>query len=143
MILKMGAPDSDALLGWFAATKDRSPAEAGNFVGIHVGGPTRVGHYFTPTYTTAKGDKGRVKTGPVLTLNKAFEWRLVYDPEANKGNGLLRVTLGKETAELPLPRGHRAEGAKLDRFGFCTSPPGGSQLKVYVDDLKYTARPAR
>jgi len=139
--LVTAGPDSDMHLGWFrSASKDNSPDQAGNFVGVHVGGPTRIGHYFIPVFTTATGTRGKVEQGPVLTPGKVFDWSLIYDPEANGGNGEMRVTLGKETATLPLKPGQKAEGASLDRFGMFTSTIGGQMVKIYLDDLKYTAR---
>jgi hypothetical protein len=69
---------------------------------------------------------------------------VVYDPAANGGQGELRVTLGKETATLALKKGVQAEGAHFDRFGLFNSPIGGQLVRIYLDDLKYTAkRPAR
>src|SRR5260221_10865135 len=126
--------------GWFSsANQDKSPDVAGNFVGVHVGGPTRVGHYFIPVYTTAAGAKGKVDRGPVLTPGKSFEWTLVYDPLANGGQGELRVTLGAEAVTLPLKPGQKKQGAHLDRFGLFTSQAGGQMVKIYFDDLSYTA----
>src|ERR1700683_5426235 len=58
-VLQVGAPDTDMYLGWFNSTeKEKPPLEAGHFLGVHVGGPTRVGHYFHPAFTTAKGTRG-------------------------------------------------------------------------------------
>ena len=143
VILVTAGPDSDIYLGWFNhAAKDKEPAEAGHFVGIHVGGPTRVGHYFIPAFTTAKGTKGRVKQGPVLAPGTAFAWSLVYDPAANEGNGAMRVTLGTESVSLALKPGQKAEGASLDRFGLFNATAGGQMVKTYLDDLTYTARAA-
>lgn len=66
--LVTAGPDSDMCLGWFSsAARDKEPSDTGNFIGIHVGGPTRVGHYFIPQLTTANGMKGKVDQGPVLT----------------------------------------------------------------------------
>lgn len=133
-------PDSDICLGWFSSTaKDQEPSEAGNFVGVHIGGPTRVGHYFIPRFATAKGTKGKVDQGPVLTPGKLFDWSLIYDPAANDGHGEMRVTLGKESVTLALKPGQKAQGASLDRFGLFTSTAGGQMVKIYLDDLKYTA----
>jgi hypothetical protein len=138
--LVTAGPDSDISLGWFnSAAKDKGAADMENFVGVHVGGPTRIGHYFIPVLATAKGGKGRVKKGPVLTPGKTFDWSLVYDPAANDGNGEMRVTLGTESVTLPLKPGQKAEGAVLDRFGFFTLTVGGQMVKIYLDDLKYTA----
>ena len=55
MKLVTAGPDSDMYLGWFnGAGTGQEPADAANFVGVHVGGPTRIGHYFIPTLVTAK-----------------------------------------------------------------------------------------
>jgi hypothetical protein len=145
VVLKVGAPDSDMFLGWFnSANKDKSPTEAGNFLGVHVGGPTRVGHYFHPAFTTAKGTKGLAPGGPVLEPNKVYDWSLIYDPLAEEGQGAIQVTLGKESVKLVLKKGVRAQGAQFDRFGLFTSNIGGQVVKIFLDDLKYTAgRPAR
>ncbi len=138
--LVTAGPDSDMQIGWFnSASKDRSPDMTGNFVGIHVGGPTRIGHYFIPVFTTATGSKGKVDTGPVLTPGKVFAWSLLYDPAASGGDGELRVTLGTESVTLALKPGQKKHGANLDRFGLFTSQAGGQMVKIYLDDLTYTA----
>lgn len=140
--LVTAGPDSDMHIGWFSsATKDKSPDEAGSFIGIHVGGPTRIGHYFIPQFATATGTKGKVDSGPVLTPGKLFDWSLVYDPAAAGGNGEMRVTLGTESAMLALKPGQKKQGATLDRFGLFTSQAGGQMVKIFLDDLSYTAAP--
>jgi hypothetical protein len=144
VVLKTGAPDSDMYLGWFnSENKDDPPVEAGHFLGVHVGGPTRVGHYFHPSLATAKGTHAQAAEGPVLAPAKVYNWSLVYDPTAEGGNGAIIVTLDKESVTLPLKKGIKAQGAKFDRFGLFTSNLGGQIVRVYLDDLKYTAaRPA-
>lgn len=139
--LVTAGPDSDMSLGWFNsdAKDSKEDADKRNFVGIHVGGPTRIGHYFIPQFANAKADTGKVDSGPILTPGKIFDWSLVYDPTANGGNGEIRVTLGQETVTLPLKPGQKSAGAKLDRFGLFTSTAGGQMVKVYIDDLHYTA----
>jgi hypothetical protein len=140
VVLKSGAPDSDMFLGWFnSANKDEPPTQAGHFLGVHVGGPTRVGHYFHPSLATAKGTRSQAAAGPVLTPAKVYEWSLVYDPVAGGGNGAITVTLDKESVTLPLKKGIKAEGARFDRFGLFTSNIGGQIVRIYLDDLKYTA----
>ena len=139
--LVTAGPDSDIFLGWFNRTaEDKSTGVAENCVGIHVGGPTRVGHYFIPVLTTAKGEKSVVRQGPILKPGKTFDWVLVYDPAANAGNGEMRVTLGTETVRLALKQDQKNQGASLDRFGLFTSTTGGQMVKIYLDDLKYTIR---
>ncbi len=140
--LVTAGPDSDMHIGWFSsATKDKSPDEAGNFVGIHVGGPTRIGHYFIPQFATSTGTKGKVEQGPIITPGKIFDWSLVYDPAANNGNGEMRVTLGTESVTLALKPGQKAQDATLDRFGLFTSQAGGQMVKIFLDDVSYTAKP--
>jgi hypothetical protein len=143
VVLKSGAPDSDMFLGWFnSANKDEPPTQAGHFLGVHVGGPTRVGHYFHPSLATAKGTRSQAKAGPVLTPGKVYDWSLVYDPVAEEGNGAMTVTLGKESVKFSLKKGIKAQGASFDRFGLFTSNIGGQIVRIYLDDLKYTtARP--
>jgi hypothetical protein len=140
VVLKVGAPDSDVYIGWFSsAGKDRPPAESADFLGVHVGGPTRVGHYFHPALATTKGTRGLAKTGPVLVPGKVCDWSLVYDPTAEEGRGAIRVTLGKESVTLVLKKGQKAEGGRFDRFGLFNSTAGGQLVRIYLDDLKYTA----
>lgn len=145
VVLKVGAPDSDMFLGWFnSAVRDKPPEAAGHFLGIHVGGPTRVGHYFHPVCTAANGTRARTEKGPILTPGKVFTWSLVYDPTANDGQGSIHVTLGDESVTLALKKSHRTQGAQFDRFGLFTSDIGGQLVRIYLDDVTYTvARKAR
>jgi hypothetical protein len=156
IVLTVGMPDSGVYLGWFNGTeKENAPAQAGNFVGVHVGGPTKVGHYFLPAYAPTKttpiehvGVRGHPAnvavergSGPVVTPQKVLDWKLVYDPAGNGGKGVIEATLGKESITLPLRDGDKAKGATLDRFGLFTTHRGGSFVRIYLDDLKYTAVP--
>ncbi len=136
----VGAPDSDIFIGWFNSTnREDPPVQAGQFLGVHGGGPTRVAHYFQPAYATAKATKGQAKAGPVLEPGKAYDWSLVYDPAAEGGQGSIRVTLGDESVALVLTKGIKTQGACFDRFGLFTSTIGGQVVQIFVDDLKYTA----
>lgn len=142
VILKVGAPDSDMFIGWFdSAMEKNADTTSSAFIGVHVGGPTRVGHYFSPTVST--GDtrrRGISKDGPLLTPNRTFDWSLIYNPAANGGNGEMRVTLGTESVTLVFKRGVKTDRARLDRFGIFTSPIGGQMVRIFFDDLTYTAR---
>lgn len=150
VMLKVGAPDSGMALGWFnsevknsppSTVKDVSPGPdiTGNFLGVHVEGPTRVGHQFSPAYTTGKGTRIMPCNGPRLALGRVYHWSLIYDPQADAGNGSITVKLGEESVTLKLKRGHKAEGASFDRFGLFTKGPGGQMVDIYLDDLTYTA----
>jgi hypothetical protein len=139
VVLAVGTPDSGAALGWFnSESKDTFPTAAGPFVGVVIGGPTRIGHYFSPMCVTARGTRTAPKSGPVMTPGKVHEWTLLYDPAGAGGRGSMRVTLDDQTVTLELKAGVKVEGGKLDRFGLLTISPGGGQVKVYLDDLAYT-----
>jgi hypothetical protein len=143
VVLKVGAPDADMYLGWFKSeNKQTSPLEAGNFLGVHVGGPTRAGHYFQPACSAADGTRAVAKAGPLLTQGKVYEWSLAYDPLAEGGKGAIHVKLGGESVSLVLNKGEKARGGRFDRFGLFTSNIGGQMVKVYFDDLKYSSRAA-
>lgn len=139
--LATAGPDSDIFLGWFSsASRERKAGEKADFVGVHVGGPTRVGHYFIPVYATAKGSTGKVEAGPILVPGRSLDWSLVYDPAANQDRGEITVTLGNESVTLPLKPGQKAEGVHLDRFGLFTSTIGGQLVRIFLDDVSYTVR---
>jgi hypothetical protein len=136
VVLLVGAPDSDMYLGWFDANNvngEPPNAREQNFIGIHVGGPTRVGHYFHPVNAAA---------GPVLRPGKPYDFTFVYDPAANDGHGAATVTLGDETYTHPFRPGHKPKTPRLDHFGLFTATIGGQVVKVYFDDLAYTAKRA-
>ncbi|HSU67049.1 MAG TPA: hypothetical protein VLJ39_09270 [Tepidisphaeraceae bacterium] len=139
--LVVGAPDSDMCFGWFhPGDTDAAPDKAGPFVGVHIGGPTRVGHYFLPACTIDPENRRVPKHGPLLQLGKSQEWSLVYDPAANGGSGALTATLDGESAVLDLPSRHAGprSDAVLDHFGVFSTGPGGQIVKIYFDDLQYT-----
>ncbi len=153
VVLSVGPPDSGMYIGWFnGAEKELSPTQAGQFVGVKIGGPTHVGHYFTPAYATAQTklpEQGKLQhepnvsvergTGPLLVPKKVFDWKIVYDPAASGGQGAITVTLGEESVTLALKPGDKAKGATLDHFGLFTLHRGGNYVKIYFDDLAYTA----
>lgn len=136
-------PDSGAYFGWFnSAAQKGGEHPRGDFLGIHLEGPTRVGHYFQPQIVTAKGSRAEPGKGAVLRPDsKPHTWSIAYDPAAEEGRGAVTVTLDAERSTFALPRGRRAEGAQFDRFGFFSSRIGGSRVKVFLDDLEYTAAP--
>jgi hypothetical protein len=53
--------------------------------------------------------------------------------------GAIDVNLGDETTTLVLRKGIKASGATFDRFGMFNSTIGGQVVKIYLDDLQYTA----
>lgn len=144
-ILESGGPDSEFRFGWFNSsvkeTDDQKPLEGRNFIGVAVGGPTKIGHYFLPACQTAESKNSRVKRGPIIKLGKTYQWKLVYDPSANGGNGQMRLTLGDESATLDLNAGEKSKDAVFDRFGIFGVGTGGGELKAWLDDLHYTSKP--
>lgn len=141
VVLTVGGPDSDMRFGWFRTDgQGAAPSTAGPFVGVAVGGPTRVGHYFLPAATVASGVYSHPDRGPVLTPGKPYSWSLIYDPQANGGNGAITATLGTESVTHNLRPGQKAAAkeARLDRFGLFSIGPGGQIVKLYLDDLEYT-----
>jgi hypothetical protein len=142
-ILLSGAPDSGLMFGWFNSNvkhaDDQHALDNRDFIGISIGGPTRIGHYFLPIYGTKQTGRGIVKEGPILTPGKAYEWSLIYDPAALNGHGQIWVTLRDEVVTLDLKPNAKSKDAVFDRFGIFCVGTGGAQVKVYFDDLKYTA----
>jgi hypothetical protein len=143
VVLAVGAPDSGMMIGWFNSkvkeADDLDPLSGRNFIGVVIGGPTRVGHYFLPTCVTTAGGRAEPKFGPVLKQGQTYEWTLVFDPATNEGRGQIRVTLGTESVILDLRPGQKPDAAVFDRFGLFGIGTGGGQVKVYFDDLSYSA----
>lgn len=153
VVLNVAPPDSGIYFGWFnAKEKEFAPSQAGNFVGVKIGGPTKVGHYFLPSYATAKTtpiervgvrqhaetvavDKG---TGPVFVPQRTYAFKIVYDPTGNKGKGTIEAWLDDDSTVLNLNDGDKEKGAVLDRFGLVTTHRGGSFVRIFFDDLQYT-----
>lgn len=144
VVLKTGAPDSGCYLGFFnGGEKDKSPAQAGDYLGIKIGGPTRVGHYFAPAYAFSPAAKADRATGPLLVPGRAYPWKFVYDPDAGDGKGAITVTLGEKSVTVSMKSGDKAKGATFDRFGLFTANIGGSYVKIYLDDVTYTSAPEK
>jgi hypothetical protein len=48
-------------------------------------------------------------------------WALEYSPTAAGGRGQIAVTLGKQSVQLALGKGHRTIGARFNRFGLIST----------------------
>ena len=70
----------------------------------------------------------------------AHDWSLEYSPTAAGGRGRITVTLGQRSVRLDLAEGHRAGGARLDRFGILMTWVDGNSQPIYLDDLTYTCK---
>ena len=114
------------------------PAE---FLGLAIEGPSSDGFYIYPCYRTQGDDGGRQYVSglpPIYPDSQTRDWTLTYEPDDNGGNGEIRLVCGGQTAVLPLSPGHKAMGARFNRFGFVTPWIDGNCQTVYFDDLHYT-----
>lgn len=102
-------------------------------------------------YATSKWRAGGDSPGGFATVKNAatgrldlrgfkcgtpLKWRMRYSPAGNDGGGAVTVTLGDETAVCHLDAGHKADGARFDRFGLMPvlkSADGGGE--VWLDDV--------
>jgi hypothetical protein len=143
IVLAVGAPDSGVFLGWFNSSvktaEDHDPLKGRNLIGVSIGGPTRIGHYFLPFCSTVAGGRAVPKSGPVLKPGQTYEWTFVFDPAANGGHGQMRATLGGESVAFDLRPGQKPDDVAFDRFGLVAVGTGGGQVKIYLDDLTYSA----
>lgn len=103
--------------------------------------------YGTHTWLTGgkgcfDGDRWQTTESPPLRADGSpHDWSLVYDPEGNKGYGLITFVLDGTEYQLPLDPGHKADGATFDRFGLFNQMTTGSAMEVYFDDLVLDGRP--
>jgi hypothetical protein len=147
--LRRGVSDSTTLLGFYhsqdsmAVTDSQAQGTPRCFLGVAVEGPSRDGFLFYPTYRV-NGDGGgsavRNRPPAILPDGKPHAWTLEYDPAAADGRGRITVTLDGKAVALELAKGHKATGARFDRFGLVTTWIDGNGQRVYFDDLTYTAR---
>jgi hypothetical protein len=151
IVLNSASADSAMMLGWFGAEAKRSKStpehevRQTDYVAIMIEGPSRIGHYFRPAYSTAKasGDaptnEGRPDERPVIRPDgRVHQWSLHYSPRAANRRGLLTLKFDRSTHRLELMEGERSENATLDRFGFFNVQTGGHHVEAYVDDLRYS-----
>jgi hypothetical protein len=143
VVLARASSDSAINFGFFdAATADVGQNVPHNFVGLNTDGPSRVGHYLRPVLRSRSGPLRRPRTGPTILPNGArHRWTFHYVP-GPRGAGRLTATFDGRTQSEPIPAWVRAQGATLNRFGMRSITYGGHGEVIYLDDLRYTARPA-
>jgi hypothetical protein len=114
-----------------------------NNLAIMLEGPSRIGHYFRPSYYNANGLGGRKEDGPIIRPDgQVHTWSMHYKPDGAGGNGQIVFKLDDVEQTLDLRPGTRKDGgATFDRFGFFNIMSGGRFVNVFVDDLTYTAAP--
>jgi hypothetical protein len=137
------------LIGFFHSrdsTASNPAQDAGlpkSFLGISTDGPSREGFLFCPTYRVgggASGHAGNNKPPHILPDGKMHDWTLDYSPAAAGGDGSIAVTFDRQSVALPLAKGHKAAGARFDRFGIVTTWIDGNSQTIFFDDLTYTIR---
>lgn len=146
--LRRGVTDSTVLLGFFHSKDSMkvNPAQDSglprDFLGIVVDGPSREGFYYAPTYRLHDG--GQAHAGDnhhpphIYPDGKAHRWTLEYSPTEAGGKGRITLTLDGKSVALDLKAGHKAAGARFDRFGILTTWVDGNAQHIYFDDLTYT-----
>src|SRR5205814_1074342 len=100
--LRVGAPDSGALIGFFDSESMKT-GKIANVVAVQINGPSRIGHWLRPLVANNDGKKFEARQGPVLVPDeKPHQWSMVYQP-AKEGRGTLTVTLDGKSVEVQLP----------------------------------------
>ncbi len=133
--------DSGMHIGFFSSAGQGWPPR--NFAGAYLDSYSSGGRFFMPMYGTSTHDEHLPpeKSPFFIDDGKSQDFAIVYDPQAEKGNGMVTVTLAGQSARLALPAGARQQGAAMNRFGiFNMQDNNGKHCEVYLDDLVYTAR---
>ena len=73
-------------------------------------------------------------------LIEAFKERLGPD-RLHLGAHVSGFSQDGETVTLPLKKGFKSQGGRFDHFGLLTPGVGGQLIRIYLDDLTYTATP--
>jgi len=141
----LGNSDAAVYVGWFNGEKYKDQVRQvdsvppPDFVGFEIEGPSAEGFFFRAIYKTATGSGGDsgVSASPSIFPNgQHHTWSINYDPT---GHGSVLLKLDSDQVRLDLSPGHKAEGATLDRFGIFAVRTGGHAVKVFMDDLSYSA----
>jgi hypothetical protein len=146
--LRRGVTDSTVLIGFFhaedsmAVDPSQDQGSPTSFLGSSSDGPSREGFYFGPAYRIKGDGRGQASTGSprIYPDSSRHDWTLEYSPTAASGRGQITVTLDKQPIQLTLGKGHRAIGARLNRFGLISTWLDGKSQTIYFDDLTYTCK---
>lgn len=92
-------------------------------------------HWLTAAQGLFEGAYQTTKTKPFAADGTVHEWTMNYDPAGNDNNGLFTFTLDGNEYLLPLAPGHKADGAKFNRFGLFNHMITGQGMEVYFDDV--------
>src|SRR5262249_30079042 len=83
----------------------------------------------------------KTTTKPFLADGTPHTWELVYDPAGNRGDGEITFTIDGTKYTLPLAPGHKADGARFDRFGMFNQQSSGKGMELYHANLKLDGEP--
>src|SRR5262249_37713914 len=127
--LRRGVTDSTVLFGFFHSEDSMAsnPSQDNGlpkcFLGVSTDGPSREGFWFSPTYRVKGNGGGYARKDPprIYPDGATHDWSLEYSPTAAGGKGEITLTLDKQTVKLPLAEGHKATGARFNRFGLITT----------------------
>jgi hypothetical protein len=95
----------------------------------------RAGGDTTPFPSTTDPKTGRTSLLG-FPCNESFNWTLTYDPQGNRGRGVVTATIGTSTAICNLEESHKRDGATFTHFGMLNvmkSADAGSE--VWFDDV--------
>jgi hypothetical protein len=150
--LRRGVSDSDVPFGFFHA--EHSLHSGGtdrfgtppDFLGAAIGGPSREGFLFAPSYRLHSTKPTTSYPAPYIYPDGAsHDWTIEYTPPATNAaggapaeGGTLTVTLDGQPATIKIPAEHFAAGAHFNRFGFISTHTDGNAQLIYVDDVTYT-----
>jgi hypothetical protein len=139
---------SGVMCGWFHESSRgwRTPNSIGFRLDGNGGKYWVLFEYGTSQWQTGGGAtfEGRyqtTKTKPFLADGTPHDWTLHYDPEGHGGDGELTFALDGTTYSVPLVKGHKGVGARLNRFGLWNVQVAGDGMDVYLDDLTIDGRP--
>jgi hypothetical protein len=132
------------LLGWFNESTSydwRTP----DFLGVRINGngksKSRLYVEYGTRNTFTPADLVETGVGLDRSRKKRYDFTLEYQPDQGVyGAGLLRLTVvaadaAPATVELSVLRGHRADGATFDHFGFLNVQLDGAPMTAYVGNL--------
>ncbi|MDB6121081.1 MAG: hypothetical protein JWQ71_74 [Pedosphaera sp.] len=142
--------DSGVYLGWFDSSSKTNKTKPDyheppkNILGISIGGPSRIGHYFVPGYRNSAGEGRFAESGPVIYPDgRLHEWSLHYIPAKAGEAGKISLKLDDHEQNIEVKSADEKRGATFDRFGIFNVQSGGHFVEIYLDDLTYTAGPAK
>jgi hypothetical protein len=146
--LRRGVSDSTTLIGFYHSRDSMQVSDSQSaflprsFFGIAIEGPSSHGFFIQPGFRN-RADGNITSFGPtglyIYPDGATHEWHFEYQPNLDQGSAEVTVTLGGKSVRKSLTRDQLA-ATTFDRFGIVTTWIDGNAQRVYLDDLRYTAR---